>query len=264
MLGVPGVVDAYVIDNYTNSPETVGGVTLQSNSLYVCVVGGAAGAVAQAIWSRKAPGCSYTGTTTQVVFDTSEGYSPPYPAYSVSFTYASILPIAVSVVLANNALAPANAANLVQTAVVNAFAGLDGGPKASIGNKLYASRFYAPIAALGSWVQIISILFGSPDIPGAVFTASIGPSSTSMVVTAVASGTLAAGQTIIDAGGLVVPGTTIISAAIGGGTGTYVVSNVQTVASEQMTSFAPTLYDVSPQINQIPATSPVFVSVTTV
>ena len=41
VLKVPGVLDAYVTENDTGSPVTVGGVTLAANSLYVCVAGGA-------------------------------------------------------------------------------------------------------------------------------------------------------------------------------------------------------------------------------
>ena len=69
----------------------------------------------------------------------------------------------------------------------------------------------------------------------AVFTASIGPASTTMTVTAITSGTIYPGMTIT--GTSVTAGTRIVSQTTGtdGSTGTYVVSVSQTVASTTIT-----------------------------
>ena len=65
------------------------------------------------------------------------------------------------------------------------------------------------------------------------FTAAI--SGTTMTVSAVASGTLQIGQSVSGTG--VTAGTTITAFGTGvGGTGTYTVSAIQTVASEAMTA----------------------------
>jgi hypothetical protein len=251
VLAVPNVIDAFVTENDSNAPQTIGGVSLYPNSLYVAVVGGEAAAIAQAIWSRKAPGCAYNGNTTVTVYDTSAGYVPPYPAYAVSFTIPDALPILFAVNIANNGQVPANAASLIQAAIISAFAGGDGQDRATIGTTLYASRFYAPIAALGAWVRIISIEIGSPNDAAASFTGSI--SGTTLDVSAVASGTLAVGQTLIDTTGAMLVGTTITALGTGtGGTGTYIVSNSQTVGSEDMQSAVANLFDVSVNIDQQP------------
>jgi hypothetical protein len=69
--------------------------------------------------------------------------------------------------------------------------------------------------------------------PDATFTASI--SGTTMTVTAVASGTLAVGQTVNGTG--VTVNTTITALGTGtGGNGTYTVNNSQTVSSSTLTS----------------------------
>jgi hypothetical protein len=69
--------------------------------------------------------------------------------------------------------------------------------------------------------------------PDATFTASI--SGTTMTVTAVASGTLAVGQTVNGTG--VTVNTTITELGTGtGSTGTYTVNNSQTVSSSTLTS----------------------------
>ncbi|NTF54937.1 hypothetical protein G6L12_08525 [Agrobacterium rhizogenes] len=254
VLTVPDVLDAFVTENVSNSPVTIGGVSLNPNSLYVAVVGGEADQVARAIWSRKAPGCAYNGNTTVTVLDTSAGYVPPYPAYAVSFEIPDPLPILFAVDIADSTLVPADAETQIQNAIISAFAGGDGGPRAKIGTTLYASRFYAPIAALGSWAQIISVEIGSVNNSSASFTGAI--SGTTLTVSAVASGTLAVGQTISDTTGNLIVGTKITALGTGsGGAGTYTVSNSQTVVIEAMKSAVANLFDIVVRIDQIPTVS---------
>jgi hypothetical protein len=106
------------------------------------------------------PGCPMSGGTTETVYDT-DGYSPPYPAYTITFQTAVSLPIKFAVSITNSAQVPANATALVQAAIQAAFSGSDGGSRARIGATLYASRFYAGVALLGSWAQLISIKVGT-------------------------------------------------------------------------------------------------------
>jgi hypothetical protein len=161
VLSVAGVLDAYVIDNPSSSPVTLGGVTLVANSVYVAVSGGLAASVALAIWSKKSLGCNYNGNTTVTITDSTSGYSSPVPSYAVTFQIPTATTILFSVTIANSTAVPSNAAALVQAAIASAFVGGDGGPRARIGSTLYASRYYAPVAALGAWAQIISLLLGS-------------------------------------------------------------------------------------------------------
>ncbi|BCH11928.1 hypothetical protein MesoLj131c_61860 [Mesorhizobium sp. 131-3-5] len=261
VLAVPNVIDAFVTENNSNGIQVIGGVSLYPNSLYVAAVGGNADDIARAIWTRKAPGCAYNGNTTVIVLDESPGYSPPYPAYSVAFEIPDPLPIVFSVNLVGSALVPADAATQVQNALISAFAGGDGGIRAKIGATLYASRYYAPVALLGSWVRIVSIEVGSPNNPEAVFTGAI--SGPTLTVSAVTSGALAVGQTIFDASGNVVPGTRIVALGTGtGGVGTYTVNNSQTVGSEPMSSAAADLFDLNVRIDQVPTLSAANIVVT--
>lgn len=161
VLNVTNVLDAYVTENPTGSAVTIGGVSVAARSLYVSVVGGASPDIAKAIWRKKAPGCGYTGTTTVTVTDDNSGYSIPYPTYTVKFTIATPTPILFDVQIANSPGVPSNAAELVQNAIIAAFSGADGGPRAKIGATLFASRFYGPIAALGTWAQIVSLKVGT-------------------------------------------------------------------------------------------------------
>jgi Baseplate J-like protein len=260
VLSVPGVLDAYVTENPTNGTVTIQGQVLIPNSLYVAVFGGSAAAVARAIWSKKSPGCAYNGNTTIVVQDTNAGYSPPLPQYSVTFETPPALPIIFNISLASNLLTPANAGVLIQAAIQNAFAGGDGGPRARIGSTIYASRFYAPVIALGSWVQIRSITIGSPNLPAAIFTGSIAGSAggtslgQTMTVTALSTGTIGVGQVLTDASGSLTAGTTVLSQLSGsvGGTGTYSVSQAQNLASETIKTVNPVQTSIVVNINQEP------------
>jgi hypothetical protein len=101
------------------------------------------------------------------VQDTGSGYSVPYPEYDVTFERPTALPVYIDVELASNTGVPADAVLLVQAAVLAAFNGQDGGSRAQIGATLFASRFYAGIAALGAWAQIISVNVGPAASPTA-------------------------------------------------------------------------------------------------
>ena len=254
VLAVPNVIDAFVTENATNAVQTSGGVALFANSLYVAVVGGNADDIARAIWTRKAPGCAYNGNTSVTVFDQSPGYVPPFPAYQVSFEIPDPLAILFAVNLVNSHMVPSDAATQIQNAIVSAFAGGDGGPRAKIGTTLFASRFYAPVAALGSWAQIIPIEIGSDNDPAAVFTGAIVGNT--LTVSAVASGALAVGQIISDTTGALTVGTSITALGSGtGGTGTYTVSNNRDVPSQSMTAAIADRFDIGVDIDQVPTIS---------
>jgi hypothetical protein len=52
-------IDVYVTENVLSIAQTVKGVQLAPNSIYIAVVGGDGPSIAKAIWSKKAPGCNY-------------------------------------------------------------------------------------------------------------------------------------------------------------------------------------------------------------
>lgn len=161
ILKIDGVTDAYIYSNDTSGNETVSGITIGAHQVYCAVSGGDSLDVATALWKKKPPGSPwFNGNTTVTVYD-SEGYEPPYPAYTVKFEDPAALPILFEVTIAASNQVPATYQSLIQAAIIAAFAGADGGPRARIGSTIYASRFYAPVAALGPWAQIISIKIGT-------------------------------------------------------------------------------------------------------
>ena len=246
---VPGVVDAYVIDNPTSGGVTIRGVTIPAGAVYIAVYGGADSDVAEAIWLTKSPGTPYyAGNTTVVVEDTLSGYAIPLPTYSVIFERPAIAPTVVSVELSSLDSVPGNVVSLVQAAIQQVFQGTDASGKGAptIGSRVFASRFYAAVAALGPWADIINIKLGNGNSADACqFTGSIAGNA--LTVASVASGALAIGQTV----GGALPGTVIT-----GGTGTaWTVSVAQTLATGPLASYLADQDYADANLDQLPGVS---------
>lgn len=162
VLAVDNVLDAYVTENTTSATITKGSTSysMVPHSIYVAAVGGVAEDIAKAIWLRKNTGADYNGNTTVVVVDDS-GYEIPYPQYTVKFEIPDALPILFAVEIAADDGLPSDVVALVKAAIVSAFGGGDGGTRARIGSRILASRYYAPIQAVSTSVEIISVLIGT-------------------------------------------------------------------------------------------------------
>jgi Baseplate J-like protein len=239
VLTAPNILDAFVTDNATGAPVTIDGVIVPANALYVCAAGAAPADIAMAIWKKKMPGCPYaTANTTVVVTDPSPNYAYSAPTYPVTFQTAVVQTLAMVVTIKNSAGVPSTAAALIQAAVVNAFNGGDGGPRGKIGQTVYATRFVAPIAALGSWATVISIKLGSSATPGANFTGALN--GTTLTVSGTVVGAIAVGATLM--GPNVADGTKVVS---GAGTAWVIAPGVGTpIAAEPMETVTPALDDV--------------------
>jgi len=151
VLAVAGVVDAYVTENNTGTDETIGTQVVKAHSLYVAVQGGTDDDVARAIWSKKPPGCDYSGSTTVTVEDDVSGYLSP-PTYDVSFQRAAALSINFAVSIASRPDVPSDAVAQVTAAITEHFASV-----ARIAQTVFASEFYCPVGNLGAWARLISI-----------------------------------------------------------------------------------------------------------
>lgn len=161
VFAVDGVLDVCVRENTTSAPITVGSTDyeLAPHSIYVAATGGADADIARAIWLHKDVGADYNGNTSVSVTDTS-GYEPPYPTYAVRFERPPALPILFDVQIANDPGLPSDIVAQTKSTILSAFAGGDGGPRARIGSRILASRYYSPVSAISPNVSILSILIG--------------------------------------------------------------------------------------------------------
>jgi hypothetical protein len=262
VLVIPNVLDSYTTENFSNSPVVSDGVTLPAHSLYVCVSGGDADAIAKAIFTRKAPGCAMAGNTPVIVYDDNAGYSPPYPSYVITYQIAAPQTFAMNVTIVNTTHVPSTAPTLIRNAIMAAWAGIDGGPRARIASTVFASRYYASVAALGYWVQLVSIKLGSTGGPQAVGTGSI--TNAVMTIAVVSDTGFAVGQTIVAPG--VKDGTKIASLGTGtGGVGTYnlnVAVSPGVPIGTTITSMNTDLDDVTVGIAHIPVLASANITVT--
>jgi len=162
VFALPDVTDVYATENVLDVPIYVGttGYRLAPHSLYVAVVGGEQDQIANAIWQKKDVGCNTNGSTSMTVLDTT--YSYPAPSYTISYEAPPDTPVKFAVQLANNGTLPSRELlePMIQNAIITAFLGQDGGSRARIGSTIFASRFYAGIAALSPTFEILSVLVG--------------------------------------------------------------------------------------------------------
>lgn len=186
---VANVLDCFVIDNPTGSTDSANptsqGIANSTNyplaphSVYIAVVGGDDQDVASAIWSKKDTGSSYSAwpnppsgptvpgdgsVSTQTVLDTS-GYSFPQPSYRVSFIRPGALPIFFAVQIANTPNLPSNITTLIQNAIIAQFNGENGNARARVGSAVLAAQYYAVVAAIGSYLTLLSITVGISASP---------------------------------------------------------------------------------------------------
>lgn len=269
---VPGILDCRGVENDSDQVITVLptgqniGISMAANSLYLVVVGGSAQAIAQAIFTKKMPGCQFNGSQSFQIQDTGSALAVPYQTYNISFDYATQLPCTFRINVSNINV-PANATTVIQNAIIAAFAGQDTigfnamgqamlGQPARTGALMVASRFYPTVAnVLWPGASLISITMGTTNNPGASFVGSIAQNV--LTVSSITAGFLGTGQMLFDPSGLILSGTQIMSQQGGttGGIGTYLLSNSQTVVSENMLAVPANFSEILPNVNQIPAIS---------
>jgi uncharacterized phage protein gp47/JayE len=233
---VPGVIDLYAFENVGDDPIVVGSTnyTLVGHSMYIGVVGGAAQAVGNAIWTKKDLGCNYNGNTTVTVTDPS-GYSFPLPSYQVTFNVPNSTPYNVIVNIVNSSALPSTIVQDVTQAVTQQFNGVTNTPigngvipqtsgqRVRIGSLLLAASFYGAVATCEGPsvpVQVLSIFIGSPFVG----LGTVVDGTEVLTVTTATSGSLTSGTVLTMTG--VPTGTTVVQQLSGttGGIGTYQMS----------------------------------------
>jgi len=180
IFALPGIIDAFAVENATSSAITgpIGGnpnstsYSVAANSVYVAVEGGTQTQIAQAIWSKKSPGCNTNGNTSTTVVDTN--YSLPQPSYTIKYETPSSVPIYFTVNLASATGLPSNYSTLIQNAVIAQFTGTSGSARARIGSLILAADYYGPVRALGSVFEVTSIFISTSASPSSGTSVQMG------------------------------------------------------------------------------------------
>ena len=160
VFNLPDVTDVYRYENVSHETIYVGptNYALLPHSYYIAVAGGNSVDIINAIWLKKDIGCNYNGNVTMTVQDQEVSY--PYPEYKIAYNIPASVPILFSISIINDPLMPSNIVDLIKKAIIDAFSGADGGQRARIGSTIFASRYYAPVAATYQNINIISIFVG--------------------------------------------------------------------------------------------------------
>lgn len=226
VINLPGVTDAYVFENVTDSPIFVGSTLyeLLPHSVYVGVVGGDPQSIANAIWIKKDLGCNMNGNTTETVVDTN--YAFPQPSYLITFNNCAenVAGFDLVINIVDSASLPSTIVADVTAAVTAQFNGTaPGAQRVRIGSLLLAAVFYGPVANCEGPsvpVNVLSIFIGSAftGLGTTVITSDV------LTVTTASTGALSPGTVVAGAG---IPANTQIVQQLSGpsgGTGTYQMS----------------------------------------
>lgn len=173
LLGVKGVLDAYVWSNRTSSVVNYGvtNFPVASHSIYIGVYGGSDADVANSIFETKNPGANLNGNTSVVVEDR-ENYSAPFPQYTMQWQRVAPVRIRFKVEIETNQSLPSDITIQVKNMVQSVFNGeYDGIVKARIGSRINSGTYYAPIISISPEYLNISSLQISKD--GTTFNPSV-------------------------------------------------------------------------------------------
>ena len=146
VFNVTNVTDVIVVENDSSESVTIQGVELVRNSIYVIANGGDNTEIAEAIRNSKSGGCATNGEVSVLLPKT---YVP------IQFSRPQNINVYAQVTLDVDENTPENFEELIQNAIIANFNGSDDSSGITIGQTIYASRFYCPLTALG--LSIVSI-----------------------------------------------------------------------------------------------------------
>ena len=145
------VIGCVVRENKTNQPKVIDGVTLSPHSVYVCVLGGNDGSIANAMYRTVSAGCDTNGTTTYLVEDDTTGIKE-----MIHFQRPADADITIRLKFPDAAGFSADDLAVIRQAVFNNFYGedptvIDGSIMARplMGDTIYAPRFAISVQNAG-------------------------------------------------------------------------------------------------------------------
>lgn len=146
LLAVDGVKDSYCYDNYTNSSETVDGITVPAHSILACVEGGTNLDVAKVLYAKKTIGTGYitsaTNLVTQDVVDEAYGTT-----YTVKFMRPITQAIDVNITVSRQGYSGSDLSDAVKDAILQWYNGeVDGVDGVKIGKSVSPFEISAAVS----------------------------------------------------------------------------------------------------------------------
>jgi hypothetical protein len=173
-------------NNYISIGMTLNGAGVEPNSIvtafgtYTHALGhgtltvSTTGTVSSGIVTGAQQGTAGATLVSETVTDPS-GYNPPVPSYVVNYINPAQTPVYFQVTLAASSLLPANIVTLVQQAIVAQFTGqTQGSLRERTASQILASRYYAPVQAIGNEVSILTIFVGFSSNPSSGSNVQMG------------------------------------------------------------------------------------------
>ncbi len=120
---------------------------------YVCVNDGDNTDIATAIYNGKSGGCATNGSVSVPITDPISG-----SVNTMLFDRPQSVDIKIQVTVDADTGVSDDVVALIKQAIINNFNGTDGAERITIGQTIYASRFYCPIISAG--LNIISVEIG--------------------------------------------------------------------------------------------------------
>lgn len=159
LLELPGVTDAFVTDNPSQTDNVQQGVTIPAGAQYILVEGGNPQDIGQAILHKKPPGIPTVGTQIVTVQDTNPVYAGNQPSYSFHYDRPTPVAVYVTMEIAASDAVPSNAMQLIQQAIVSYLT--TGANRIRLGKTVYASRLSAVADGLGDWAEVLTLTIGT-------------------------------------------------------------------------------------------------------
>ena len=151
LANISGVEDYKVYENVTGSSVTVKGVTLKPHSVWICVNSGvSADDIAKVIYDNKSAGCDTNGSQ-------SCSYTDPTTGVEYNYYYDNPTDVDTYIKVTVQSSLPVETVLAMKQAIWDNFNGEDGSVAITIGDDVYAGRFFKPLSSFDANIIQIQV-----------------------------------------------------------------------------------------------------------
>lgn len=143
---VDGVLDCAVLENDTDTAQTIKGVSVDAHAICVSVYGGDGDDIAEAIYRKKDAGCGTTGNTVVSYVDPDFNNA----VYTYNILRPTVTAVKMTVTIKQTDATPNTIVTDIKNALLADFYGQGENSRVGMASTLYASRFYPVVIAAGA------------------------------------------------------------------------------------------------------------------